>query len=418
MRELGLLDGIMMGAGGMVGAAIFAYSGLTVSEAGYGALLSWGLAAALMATIAILYSELALRHPEEGAVALFPYRAFGGRVGAFLSVLEGLGYYLGCLIGIAVSAIVMPQILGFGHWVPQLAILASTAIALAGIRPASRANLAMSLFMMAALAALASVEVAKGGARQVLDLARGVELVPVAMLGYGAWTAIVSAAGAFSDPRRTVPRAVLASIALTAAFYLLVVAGVARTVPPGEVGLGAIAEAAGAALGRWARGLVASIAVVSILTTMLVLNLASALALSALAEHGALPGALRRSFRGSPTIPVAVTGLLALLFSSRPDLFYALTLVGAIAGTGLPYLVNVLAHMREFSGGRSPILGRARIPVSALSLLALVLLEANLGLEEAWGSAAALLALVLLSWILSRRWRHDTCPSSPSQPSS
>ncbi len=418
MRKLTLLDGVMMGAGGMVGAAIFAFSGLTVSRAGYGALLSWALAAALMASVALLYSELALRHPETGAVALFPYRAFGGRLGAFLSVLEGLGYYLGCLIGIAVSAIVLPEIVGLGRWAPPASVLVSTAIALTGLRPASRANLAMSLAMISIMTVVAIAEVALGAGGQPFLPAEGLKLVPIAILGYGAWTSIVSAAGAFRDPGRTVPRAVLASIGITAAFYILVVAGVARALPPGEVSLGAVGGAAEAVLGPLGRAAVGAVAEVSIITTMLVLNLASSLAVSALAECGALPRMAARGFGGSPTIPVLVTGALALLFSARPELFYVLTLVGAIAGTGMPYLLNILAYLREFGSGGSPILGRARLPVATLSLATLLVLEVNLGAEEAAASGGAVAALALAAWVLSRRWRRGTCPSSPSRPSS
>src|SRR6056297_3416855 len=92
-QKLGLLDAVLLSLGGMVGSAIFVFPGSTGRLTGPSAVGAWFLAGILMIAIALCYTELSLAFPETGAVAVFPYEAFGPypAVRAFASYLEGVG---------------------------------------------------------------------------------------------------------------------------------------------------------------------------------------------------------------------------------------------------------------------------------------------------------------------------------------
>jgi APA family basic amino acid/polyamine antiporter len=416
---LGLLDSVLLSVGGMVGSAIFVFPGTTGRLVGPAAIGAWLLAGVLMVAIALCYAELALAFPKTGAVAVFPYEAFGPypSVRAFASYLEGVGYTIGWVFAITVSAlaaadylaVVLPGAGGHTVTVALVAVVLAAAVNLLGVDVASRTNLLLSGVLLAVLVTfvaggLAALEPRNyrpafgGGARNFFAA------VQVAITGYGAWTAIPSAIEEIREPSRTVPRAILLSLLITTALYTAVVAAVHGVVAPGQFTPGSVAttaplRVATETLGApWLQILLAGAAVVAIFTTMLVGMLSAGRALFALGRNDTLPAVFERtSDRFSvPWVAIAVVAVASGALVTLPQYFYQLLVIAAVVGTGLPYAINVLSFVgfRYYrtdvtSSFRAP--GGYVLPVAAFVVLGIAMF--GLGSTEVLWSVGALLAL-------------------------
>jgi len=87
---------IFITVGGMFGSAIFTLSGLTIKNAGSGAILSWVLAGLIMLGFGFCTKALLKVYPESGGMYYFPERVFKSKV---LGGISSLFYLFGCLSG-------------------------------------------------------------------------------------------------------------------------------------------------------------------------------------------------------------------------------------------------------------------------------------------------------------------------------
>ncbi|WP_049903691.1 APC family permease [Halococcus agarilyticus] len=365
--ELGTLDCVLLSLGGMVGSAIFVFPGSTGRLTGPSAVGAWLVAGVLMLAIALCYTELALAFPETGAVAVFPYETLGPSpaIRAFASYLEGVCYTVGWVFGISVSALAIADYLAIlvpaaGGHVPLVALVAigaATLVNLLGVDVTSRANLLLSALLLAVLCAF----VASGFARFrpsnyepffAAGPVRFFAAVQVALTAYGAWTAIPSVVEEIETPSRTVPRAILVSLAAATLLYTAIVAAVHGVVPIERFAAdsAAITAPLGVAAGAiglpWLRSLLAFGAVIAIFTTLLVGVMSAGRVLFALGRNDTLPRAFAATsgFR-VPWVGVLAVGVVAGALVTVPGYFSQLLVVAAVVGTGVPYALNILSFV-------------------------------------------------------------------------
>jgi APA family basic amino acid/polyamine antiporter len=418
-HRLGLLDCLLLSVGGMIGSAIFVFPGSTGRLAGPVAPLAWLLAGVLMTAIALCYTELTLAFPRTGALAIFPYETLGTstHLRRFASYLEGVGYAIGWVFGITVSALaiagylgtVIPAAAGHTTVVALVAIGLVTAVNLLGVEVTSRLNLMLAAVLLAVLVAFVAVatarfDPARSSRLAVTSPASFLAAVQVAMTAYGAWTVVPAAIGEVRRPAYTAPRAILLSIGFTMVLYTAVVFALHGVVPLEQfLGDGStlrtpLATAATILGVPWLRYALALGAVVAIFTTMLVGTMSASRVLFALGDNGTLPPqfASITAETGVPGVGVVTVGATAAVLSLFPGYFYELLVVASIVGTGIPYGINLLSFLglRQY---RTDVRPSFRVPgghlVAGVAGVALLVVMVGLGLTEVVWSTVALAVL-------------------------
>lgn len=237
-RRLGPALLTAYGVGVMVGAGIYVLVGAMAADAGVWAPLAFVAAGLIAAPTALSYAELSVRLPEAAGEVAY--------------VEEGLGlHFLAVVVGLA---IVLAGVIS------AAAVLRGGAGYLGALVPIEQRWLILGLGV--ALVAIACVGVLESiGFAAILTLIEVVGLVLVIWAGFSAppvadytappvvpWVGIASAAAlaffAFigfedivnmaeevRDPTRTMPRAILAALAITTLLYLTVSTAAVRAVP-------------------------------------------------------------------------------------------------------------------------------------------------------------------------------------------
>ncbi|HYZ88418.1 MAG TPA: amino acid permease [Myxococcales bacterium] len=246
-RRIGPFDATMIVMGGIVGSGIFVTPAIVARSAGSPLLIvtAWliGGAAALLG--AFVYAELSSARPEIGGQyaylreALHPLVAFLYGWALLLVIQTG---------GMAATAItfaryfreLVPLAIGDGA-LAALAMAVLTLINCFGVRAGSSAQSVLMVLKIGALTGLiaaglllgrpagTSAAVANGSL-----LGFGAALIPV-LFAYGGWQTSCFVAGEMRDPRRDLPRALLAGVGGVIALYTLVAIGCLRTLGSEEL---------------------------------------------------------------------------------------------------------------------------------------------------------------------------------------
>src|SRR5882672_5225550 len=95
---IGLGQAVALYLGAILGAGVLILPGVTASEAGPAAILSWTFIAILGLPLALTFARLARRSPDAGGVAAFARAAFGDAAGA----VSGWWFFIAGSIGQAV----------------------------------------------------------------------------------------------------------------------------------------------------------------------------------------------------------------------------------------------------------------------------------------------------------------------------
>lgn len=431
-RRLGLLDLLLLSVGGMIGSAIFVFPGSTGRLVGSTAVLAWLAAGLLMLGIALPYAELSLAFPEAGGPAVFPYEALGPNpaVRAFASYLEGISYSLGWIFGITVSALAIAEYAAIlvpraGEYTVPIAVLGvalAFVVNLLGVAVTSRTNLVLSASLLTVLLVFVAVGLARADPTHFrgfgsVDLGPFGAAVQIAITAYGAWTVIPSVAEEVQDPGRTIPRAIVLSLASVTILYTAVVAALHGAIPATgfvpdsavvAAPIGTAAETYG--IGLFHRYLLPVGAMIAIFTTMLVGTMSAGRVLLALGRQGVLPkpfAAVHSRFQ-VPWVGLLAIAIVAAALATFPRYFYELLVVAAIVGTGLPYGINILSFLglRFYRTDLDPAYRAPGGPVLAVVAFgALAVAMVGLGSTEVVWSLAALglLSAYFPLWYVLRR---------------
>ncbi len=227
-RTLGLSDAVVIGAGSMIGAGVFAAWAPAAAAAGTGLVIGLVIAAAVAFCNATSSAQLAAVHPESGGTYVYGRR----RLGPGWGHLAGWGF----VVGKTASCVAMALTVGAYLWPEQargtaiVAVLAITAVNVGGL---SRTVAVTRILLVVSLAALAVV-VISGWSSQAADLAR---ITPVEgdalgilrsagflFFAFAGYARIATLGEEVRDPARTIPRAI--PLALGGVLVVYAVVGV------------------------------------------------------------------------------------------------------------------------------------------------------------------------------------------------
>ncbi|NNM27783.1 MAG: amino acid permease [Phycisphaerales bacterium] len=241
-----MLGATGIGVGAIVGGGILALAGVAFAATGPSAVLAFALNGVIAVITALSFAELATRFPESGGTYAFAKKVLSieaaftvGWVVWFASIVAAALYAVGfgVFLMLAVAGIAPALVEGAPAWLGGRAGVvliagSSTAVLALGLLRSSGGGGAwlnigkLAVFAVLLAAGLAQIAGAPGSIRTGLEpffAAGGLGLVQamgftfIALQGFDLIAAI---GGEVRDPRRTIPRAMLFSLAIALAIYL------------------------------------------------------------------------------------------------------------------------------------------------------------------------------------------------------
>jgi amino acid transporter len=278
---LSVTDGVFLVAGMVIGVGIFKLPGLVAGAAASGTqfFLAWIIGGIACLCGALVYAELASRHPETGGEYAFLRRGLGEGVafvfawsrmtviqtGAIAAVAFVFGEYASQLVSLGAQSTAIWAAIG---------VTVLTGLNLAGTLQSKTLQKVMEILLIGALAAIAIGGIAVGGAPDQAAAKPGSGAFTLMMIfvlyTFGGWNEGAYLAGEVRDARRNMVKVLAGGLILVTVLYLLVNWGYYRVL--GLAGLKeskAIAvETIRALAGDKAALVIAVVVCVSALTTM------------------------------------------------------------------------------------------------------------------------------------------------------
>jgi APA family basic amino acid/polyamine antiporter len=225
-RRLGVRDAVVVGAGSMIGAGVFAAWSPAAEVAGAGLLIGLAIAGVVAFCNAASSAQLAAIHPESGGTYVYGRRQLGGAWGH----LAGWGF----VVGKTASCAAMALTVGAYLWperertVAVGAVVAITAVNIGGL---SRTVAVTRVLLAVSLATLAAVVVA-GWSSGASDLDRwsDVDAGPFEILqsagfmffAFAGYARIATLGEEVRDPETTIPRAIPLALGFVLVVYAIV----------------------------------------------------------------------------------------------------------------------------------------------------------------------------------------------------
>ncbi len=418
-RVVGVPGAVLMGLGSVLGTGIFVSIGIAAGVAGPSVIFAVALAAVVATLSGLSSAQLAASHPVSGGTYEYGHRYLTPR----------LGFTAGWMFLCAKSASAATAALGFSGYVLAVfgrtgavervgfavaGVVVLTAIVAGGIRGSSRANAAIVSVTLVSLIGfvMAGVPFALAGAQSnvvdrfvaesngVIGLFHATALMFVAYTGYGR---IATLGEEIRDPKRNIPKAIVATLLATMALYTAV-----AFVAVAASGAPAMAEAtlaAAAPLEVIARGfevpgvawLVTAGAVTAMLGVLLNLLLGLSRVLLAMSRRGDMPRGLARleGEHASPRRAVIVVGAIIA----------ALALTGSVKTTWSFSAFTVLIYyaITNLAALRLPAENRL-VPWGVPALGLATCLGLAFWVEPKVWAAGLVLIAVGLGWREVARW--------------
>ena len=328
-RELSLFSATMLGVAIIVGAGIYALIGRAAGIAGDAAWLSFVVSAVVAGFTGLSYAELSSMFPRAGSSYTYIRHAFKNDALAFLA-----GWLIAFELIFSVAAVALAlagyaaAILPVGALAAAVASIAVfSAINMLGIRESERINNVLVFVEVGGLVAIIALGFLLGARSPNLaafDFGAVAQAAGLVFFAYIGFEAIAVESEETRVPRKTIPRAILLAVGITAVLYSLTAIAAAKLVPPEVLASSSapLKEAVSAAIGPLAGTVLAVVAIISAATTILVCLVTGSRLLYGMAREGSLPGALaevNRRFR-TPHYAVLAAGLLAVAFLAFGDI--------------------------------------------------------------------------------------------------
>jgi APA family basic amino acid/polyamine antiporter len=381
-RALGLVDAVAIGFGAMVGAGIFVVLGFAAQLTGPSLLIALVVAGAVAAANALTSAQLAAAFPQAGGAYEYGYRLLS----------PAAGFAAGWMFLVSKTAAAGTVALALGGYIDGLgihvpprgvavgAITLFTCLNYFGIKRSSRVNLAIvgaSLGSLLIFIVAGASTVRPEYLQPLLPQRPGPFLEAAALLffAYTGYARVATLAEEIRDPSRTIPRAVMITVAGAILLYLVV-----ALVALGNGGAEPLARTTTPLL-TTARSLrvpgidrvVSAGAVVAMLGVVLSQLLAMSRTALAMARRGDLPARLKEihPVHGVPRHSVLAVGAAAALVAGAGGLHatasaasFAILLYYGIANAAA---LRLPRHAKPY-GDTVPIIGLASCLLLSFSL--------------------------------------------------
>jgi amino acid transporter len=339
LRGIGRWDLVALMVNITIGAGILGAPAKMYELAGDYSVLVLTASAALIGVIAICFAEVGSRFSDSGGPYLIARTALGVRSGFLVGWLYWISRVLTfatiCNLLVAYVARFAPALAGetFRAAIITVVVLGVTVVHLLGIRHATIVSNALTLLKTGFLAAfgvagLISMGDAPGAPAAPRELGDVSDAMLIAVFTFVGFEAAFVSAGETRDPRRHIPFAVAASLAIVLALYLGVQIVSMGSVPQLATSTAPVADAAVAMWGSGGELLVAGGAIVIMLGSLNAGFLATTRLPFAFAEQGDIPAVLARvhpRFR-TPHVAILASAAVVLVATLASSFLSAITL--------------------------------------------------------------------------------------------
>jgi basic amino acid/polyamine antiporter, APA family len=363
-RELGPTTTTLLVVGQVMAIGIFLTPAAMVHDlrAPLWVLGVWLVMGAMAICGALVFGELASRHPRAGGVYVYLREAWGPQVAflygwkCFLVMDPGLTAALA-----AGLASYVPYVVAVGEAGQLVAgvvvIIAIGVVNMAGVRlgAALMATLSIAKLLLLVLILGAGLMSPAGDwHRFSLTLARPLDAMPLvpalagaavaAFFSFGGWWEAGRMAGEIRNAQRVLPRALIVGLAIITSCYAAMTALVTLIVPADQLrgGPAFVAQLGAVAFGAGGTAVLAAIVIVSVAGSLAAFLLSAPRVYVAMAADGVFPAAMARVSprTGTPVLAVALqTGLsIAILLAGRFE-----TIVAYFVFITLVFLVVAVA---------------------------------------------------------------------------
>ena len=256
-RTLGLLDLTMLGVGATLGAGVYVLTGVIAKSAGPGVIISFAISGFASVLSALCYAEFGARVPRAGSAYVYSYVTIGELlafttgwqllleyvIGAS-SVARSWSGYLDTLAGGAISAFMarsipamaVPGLAASPDFIAFAMTMALSCVCAFGVRESTMINNVLTAINVVVILFV----ICAGSA--FVSPANFVPFVPTGLSGvfagaatsfyaYVGFDVIATSAEETINPHRTIPRAIMLSLALCACIYIAVSTTIVGMVP-------------------------------------------------------------------------------------------------------------------------------------------------------------------------------------------
>ncbi len=350
-KNLRAIDLAALGIGSVVGTGIFVATGQGAHLAGPGVLLSFIIAALTCAFCALTYSELACMFPVAGSTYSYSYVAFGEVVAWIIGWDLMLEYMVSAsAVASGWSTTFIPLVQSMGLKLPQalltpplttspagrivfsggivdlpavLITMLITYILYIGIRESARINNIIVVIKIAVILLFVFLGVSHVNISNLNPFApfgwkgimAGAAIIFFAYIGFDA---VSTAAEETKNPKRDVPLGLMLCLGVIILLYVSVAFVLTGMVPFKQIDIGNALPAALARIGiQWGGALVATGAVIGMVSTLLVTLYGQVRIFMVMARDGLLPDSFSRvhSVHKTPHICTWITGSVTALIA-------------------------------------------------------------------------------------------------------
>jgi amino acid transporter len=401
----------------VVGSGVYLLPAAAAAVLGFASLWAVALAGMAVLLIVLCFAEASSHFDQPGGAYLYARNAFGPMVGfevGWMTWLARVASVASLSVGFAqASSFLLPVAAeGLGRSLAiALPLLVLTLINIVGVRSGVNAAvvlvigkfLPLGIFVAVGLFAVSLPRVASQQALNEGGLAGAALLLLFAFAGFENTPA---PAGEFKNPRRDLPFALVAEVAIVTVLYISVQWVALGTVPDLASSETPLADGARIFLGSWGGWLLTAGAVISILGTNSNSVLAGPRYLFALARDGYGPRFLAKVH------PRFRTPAAAIVLQTAISLPLALT--GSFAGLAIlsvvarltAYVATAAAvpilRRKHATSGSFTLPGGAAIPIAAVAVSVMLLASAS-WLQLAAGAAALAVGAVIFRFRSSPR---------------
>jgi amino acid transporter len=425
---IGVAGATAIGVGGMMGAGLYTLVGLATTATGVWLPFAFLVGGCVAFFSVYSYAKLGVRYPSRGGAAQFLVETFGdGVLAGGMNIFQFLGWIVAMALYATGFAGYAQDLLGLngsswtGKAIAVGIILAMMLVNFIGPKIVSRAETAIIVFELIILAVFVVAGLMKAEAPHLtfssgmgpLGILFGAGLLYVTYEGFGVMT---NTTGEMSDPRKQLPKAMYAALAIVMVVYLIVstVIVLVMKVPAIEANAGHVLdEAAEIALGR--AGFIA-IGVAALVATASAVNatmFGDANLAFQVAKDGQLPKVFERHVWLSGGFGLIITAALTCVFV----LAFPLSAVGQMASLAFLIVYGMVSvghlRVRRDTGAKRWMLVTAVVLNAALFVLLLYYAIVH-SPAATWITLLALLVgSFVVEWLYRRRTGRKLQKATP-----
>lgn len=378
-QKIGLIASTAFAVGAMIGGGVFVLTGVALKQTGPSAIVSFLIAGLIVSFSALSFAEVAARASKGESAYAYVGKLLKSPIWGFIT---SWCFYLGGIVGAAfvlkAFGIYMHSFMYPGLSAVSWGLIGAALLTLVNLGPASQIGRIETLLVGVKLMILLILVVAGAAAFKLHDLSpftpngtwQIVQTSSYLFVAYLGFSVITSISGDIANPQKTVPRAIILSMAIVAVIYAgVVLALLAAHI--NDYSEASVGTAATSLLGPAGSGLVIAGALVATLSSANANILGSSEIMLRLAHRKQVPTILGRLYGGHPYVSVIAGACMysALIVFSADASIVALANTVVLIALGI---VNTAAFVLLFKTARRkmrwilPLLGLGGAAVQVL----------------------------------------------------